>query len=425
MNAGTRVRKVRLQKGLTQSELAGENYSAAYVSIIESGKRVPSERVLKSFARTLGVTYEELATGRPPDAEAGLEEEMVSARRTLSSGDADAAATAFRRVARRAAQYDLEALRARATLGEAFCHEVGGDVKQALAVYEELQEFVPEELLAVRADAVAGRARCLRLLGDVPYSIYVLESYRSHLTRNGLLDPEALSRIHMTLVASYFEAGMSAQASTSADEALKLAPFVSDQEQLADMHINVARVLMQKGQHPAAARSFAKAEELFHKLGLQTEMGRAHLARSFLRKTQERYADARSDLETALAIFEETNNTVNQARTLSELGSLERVEGNTTQAVFLLEKASRMAGKSEPASAAISHRELALCYLELRQPAKAKAQFKKAIDLLERTGDKHELAATYRAYGDSLVAARDYKTACTAFRSAAVALEAA
>jgi tetratricopeptide (TPR) repeat protein len=425
VTAGTRIRKARVQRGLTQAELAGDEYSAAYVSIIESGKREPSERVLKAFAKTLGITYEELATGRRPDAEATLEEELAVARRELSSGHHQDAIAAFRRIGRRAAQYELDALRDKAAVAEAFAHEAEGNIAGALTMYEELQETLPDHRPAIKADAVAGRARCVRMLGDVPYSIYVLESYLAHLHRLRLLEPVALIRIHVSLVGAYFDGGMANKAAEAADAALQLSPRIADAERLAGMHINIARVLMEKGEFEAAADSFASAESLYKELGFDAEIGRAHLARSFLMKQQARYTEARADLEQALAIFERTRNEVNQVRAMSELGGLERLLGRPDEAVFTLERAARMAGKKNPTSAAVSYRELALCHVELGQPVKAKTSFNKAIGLLEGSGDKYELAITYRTWGDALRDAKDYQKACDAYRSAAVALEAA
>jgi tetratricopeptide (TPR) repeat protein len=425
LSAGTRVKRARLKKGLTQSELAGDEYSAAYVSIIESGKREPSERVLKAFARTLGMTYEELATGRPPDAEALLGEEMMSARRSLSKGETAEALKSFRRIGKRAGSYGLDRLRDSAAVAEAYCHEVAGKFDAALPMYEDLLGSIPEAHIVAKSDAVAGRARCVRVLGDVPYSTHILESHLSHLRRSGLEDPDALARIYMTLVASYFEAGLLKQAGATAEKALQLAPRVTDLERVAGMHVNVARVLLHRGDYDAAARSFSSAEEAYAELGLPNEQGVAFLSRAFLRKAQQRYDDARNDLDHALRVFEETGNEVNKARTLSELGGLERLMGHADQAVFILERAARMAVKNEPGSAAVSYRELALCHLELGEPAKVKSSFKKAIELLETSGDNYELAITYRAWGDALRDDKDYQKACDAYRSAAVALEAA
>jgi tetratricopeptide (TPR) repeat protein len=191
------------------------------------------------------------------------------------------------------------------------------------------------------------------------------------------------------------------------------------------MHINLARVLLERGNYAEAAKAFDVAEDLFRRAGLQVEIGRAHLARAFLMKRQERHKEAISDLEEALRIFEDTGNETNHVRALSELGGLQRVMGRHDQAVFTLERAARMASKNQPASAAISYRELALCYVELGQPAKVRSSFKKAIQLLEASGDKYELAVTYRAWGDALREEKDYQKACDAYRSAAIALEAA
>jgi tetratricopeptide (TPR) repeat protein len=425
LNAGTRVRKARLQRGLTQSELAGDDYSAAYVSIIESGKREPSERVLKAFAKTLGMTYEELASGRPPHAEATLEEELLAIRQALSSGDLSEATGNCRRVARRAAAYGLTRVHDKAAVLEAFSLELGGDFSGALALYERLQETIRDEHLAIKADAVAGRARCLRMLGDTPYSTYVAESYLSHIRRSGLTDPDSLIRIYMTLVASYFEGGMVQQASAVADEALKLSAKARDAERVAGMHINVARVLMEQGNYREAAESFSTAEKLYGELAYAAELGVTFLARAFLMNKQEQYAEARSDLDSALRIFEATGNEVNQARAMSELGATQRIEGSPEEAIFTLQRAVRLADKRAPATAAISHRELALCHAGLGDGTKMRSHFKKAIDLLEGSGESYELAVTYRALGDALREEKDYQEACDAYRSAAVALEAA
>jgi tetratricopeptide (TPR) repeat protein len=425
LNAGTRVRKARLRQGLTQSELAGEEYSAAYVSIIESGKREPSERVLKAFARTLGVTYEELATGRPPDAEAELEVELLAARRKLFAGEGQEAVSSYRRIGRRADQYELDEIAERASLGEAFCMEHAGRYEDAVEAYDRLQSRIPDEHTEAKADAVAGRARCISMLGDVPYATHVLEGFRSHLERSGLVDPDALLRIHISLVALYYQRGLIKRAGLAAETALSLSARSGDPEKVAGMHINVARVFMKNQKYGAAARSFRAAEKIYRDLGFEAELGMTHLARAFLMKEQERFADARLDLDRALEIFEGIGDGVNQARCLRQLAVLDRLENKVDQAIFLLQRSTRVASKQPAVATAITNRELGLCYAAKKESNRARSSFKKAIDLLEKSGDTSELAATYRALGDSLRQEKDYQKACEAYRSAAVVLEAA
>jgi transcriptional regulator with XRE-family HTH domain len=59
---GDRVRELRLRLGMTQAELAGDRYSAAYVSTIETGRRKASRAVLEYLAPRLGVDVPDLAT---------------------------------------------------------------------------------------------------------------------------------------------------------------------------------------------------------------------------------------------------------------------------------------------------------------------------------------------------------------------------
>ncbi len=57
---GKNLRRLRSERGLTQTALAGDAFSAAYVSTIEAGKRVPSRKALAYFADRLRVGPEEL-----------------------------------------------------------------------------------------------------------------------------------------------------------------------------------------------------------------------------------------------------------------------------------------------------------------------------------------------------------------------------
>ena len=60
---GQRLRRVRLQRGLSQRELSGPGVSYAYISRIEAGTRQPSVKALRVLARKLGLSPEYLETG--------------------------------------------------------------------------------------------------------------------------------------------------------------------------------------------------------------------------------------------------------------------------------------------------------------------------------------------------------------------------
>lgn len=84
---GTRVRELRQAKGLTQEALAGDGISAGYVSLIESGKRTPSDEVARRLAKRLGVPVERLLEGKPTPASDQARLEMNFARMALANGN--------------------------------------------------------------------------------------------------------------------------------------------------------------------------------------------------------------------------------------------------------------------------------------------------------------------------------------------------
>lgn len=91
---GRRVQQLCNEHGLTQRRLAEPAYTPAYISTLEAGRVRPSEAAVRHIAERLGVTYEELMTGRPARLATALRLELVEAQRTLATGAAEDSAAA-------------------------------------------------------------------------------------------------------------------------------------------------------------------------------------------------------------------------------------------------------------------------------------------------------------------------------------------
>ena len=57
---GERLRQLRRAAGLSQTQLAGEDLSPSYVSLLETGKRQPSPDVVQTLALRLGCSADVL-----------------------------------------------------------------------------------------------------------------------------------------------------------------------------------------------------------------------------------------------------------------------------------------------------------------------------------------------------------------------------
>ncbi|MFK0288959.1 helix-turn-helix domain-containing protein [Streptomyces sp. NPDC090442] len=88
---GKRVREVRRAQGLSQGDLAGDDLSPSYVSLVENGRRIPGAKIARSIAERLGTTVDALSTtDRPADRLAqrlGLVGQLVAARASQLAGD--------------------------------------------------------------------------------------------------------------------------------------------------------------------------------------------------------------------------------------------------------------------------------------------------------------------------------------------------
>lgn len=73
---GTRVRELRQERGWSQARLGGEEYTASYISYIESGRRAPSPDAAMFLADALGVDPVTLGFGEAADV--GTELDIVS-----------------------------------------------------------------------------------------------------------------------------------------------------------------------------------------------------------------------------------------------------------------------------------------------------------------------------------------------------------
>lgn len=151
---GRRVQRLRGERGLTQRQLAQPDYTPAYVSTLEAGKVRPSETALRFLAGRLGISFEELATGRPAGLATALRLALTDAQNTLATGTAREAAGHFGRLLAEAERLDLTDERAEALLGLGECALESGALTEAAG------HFGAAELLLSGSRCRGGRGPC-------------------------------------------------------------------------------------------------------------------------------------------------------------------------------------------------------------------------------------------------------------------------
>lgn len=110
-SVGQRIKRLRLERDLSQRDLSEPGISYAYISRLEAEARTPSVKALRKIARKLGVTVEHLERGEPTPTELGVSDAGVDFA-TLTNEELKAIRTAAaegaRDAARRAAEQVIE-----------------------------------------------------------------------------------------------------------------------------------------------------------------------------------------------------------------------------------------------------------------------------------------------------------------------------
>lgn len=100
---GRRLHAAREAAGISQRELAFPGCSAAYISRIERGERIPSLQVMRELARRIGISEAVLAYGHER-IDARVSDAVTAVEAAEAGGDRAELAKAYRALSRAAAR---------------------------------------------------------------------------------------------------------------------------------------------------------------------------------------------------------------------------------------------------------------------------------------------------------------------------------
>ena len=294
---GARIREARHRAGLTQQQLAGDRYTKAYVSALETGIARPSMVALSYLSERLGFAPSHFLDEQTP-AWTRLEVDMQ-----LASGDWQAAADGYERLIQIQAddQSRAEVLRGRA---------------EALARLDRGREAVTAAAEAVRIFSQLGRSTDEALARYwLAYGLYLSDAEadaRSMLTgllervRNGLqVDPDFEMRLLMALAAIESRSGNYTQSLTHLEAARGMADDLDDRRR-ASFLFNLAITYRETGDMEAAIRTGTQALALLRAAGaafesaqIENDLAMAYLGTGNVAKARELADEARAEFEKA------------------------------------------------------------------------------------------------------------------------------
>lgn len=198
---GQRLRALRVERGLSQADLAGDLVSPSYVSLIESGRRSPEREVLDGLARRLGCSPLYLESGVAPEEINEQRLRLQFATIARANGELDQARELFAELA----HAGTGEIRAQARWGLAQTLEALGHLDAALAELDTLTEAsrAGEPGAPGLLPVMITKCRVYREAGDFARSIDVGEAALAEIGALGLDGTEDSITLASALAGSY------------------------------------------------------------------------------------------------------------------------------------------------------------------------------------------------------------------------------
>lgn len=420
---GRRVRKQRLQRELSQSELAARvGVSGSYLSLIESGHRPATPGLLERLAAELGCSTQYLESGRGGPADSDVELDLRFAEVALRAGDAPTALERFERVAALAQERSLRDLELEACWGRARAQETIGSMESAIEGYERLarEPVLPGSLQ--RAVILTALCRGHRECGDLASAVAVGEAAIDDLADSEAQDPvdEAVIALASTLVGCYYERGDLSRGQRLALETLARADANGSPSARASALWNAGLISEARGDLRTARLHIERALALYSETdnARATALLRVAAAWMMLRGDEPSLPEAEAHLSRALTELPVVGTVLDTAYAETELARCRLLQGDWKAALTMAEAVTaRLAGTGPRLEAARARLLAGDAQTVGGDSDAAIANYERAAEALRSSGASRQAASAWRELAESLARVGRWEDAVAAYRA--------
>ena len=275
-SVGERLRRLRLERGLSQRDLSAPGVSYAYISRIEAGARRPSVKALRVLAKKLGVTPGYLETGSHID-EAETREMRLAEIELRLRLDGDVDVVELEGLLADATTHADTAATAHAQIALGMSAASRGDHGAAMAY---LEAAIGSELVtaASRPDVVLTLGHTYATAGMPGRAVELFEHGLRELAE---LAPEDLAtRVRFSTYLSYAltDLGELQRAKSVVTEVIASSDDVTDPYTRVRLLWSLGRIALEQSRPQLALENFRRAVALLEATEDTLHLARAHIA---------------------------------------------------------------------------------------------------------------------------------------------------
>jgi tetratricopeptide (TPR) repeat protein len=424
---GDRVRQLRVTKGLTQTELAGERFSKEYVSQIERGKTRPTGETVGWLAVRLGVDQNFLESGVSSSERQRVESVIARAEAALESNKFEDALTELAEIGSALPELAVPELELRAVQAHAWGLMYRGDVREAIERLNGARRLVegPSFSDLDRAEVLFRLGVCRYKLSSIATAAALLTEALELVERSGLPCDRLRSNVLGWRSRCYRRQRDWEAAREDVERALELAEGLNDRRSIAN-HYFQASLIAERTGHWVLARSYAeRAKAQYEELADQANVGKLLNEIGALNFQLGKPEDAVRYLKDAFTVLIDVGEDTDAARVVSSLAQVHLRTGEAKVAEEQARHALRLLEGRVDHLDEIGNAQLVLgrSLLEQDRLAEAEEFFAGALKSFEQLSSVSHRAAVWIAQGDLAVRRGDDREAAHLYRRAAEALQ--
>jgi transcriptional regulator with XRE-family HTH domain len=396
---GQRLKRLRLERGFSQRELAAPGVSYAYISRIEAGTRQPSVKALRKLAGKLGVTADYLETGSDLDVAATRELRLTDLELAVRLGESEGAQLGLEELAAEAAAAGDRRTLLRANVALAALAQDRGAYGQAATLLETAlrgEAFDPFTLV----DIYSQLARAYAASGRTSAAVELFERCLDEVS--GGADPALEARYATALSYALSDIGDIARAEAVVRRALERSAEIEDPYMRVRLYWSMARLAHHEGRSTTALENVRKAIAL-----LRLTDDTLHLARANLLAAN--ISLSRDDAEAAASYLDQAEQLFGSSPAVEDLFELRvrrarvaTLRGQAETAVGLAREAVQLAGGDSPIDEGLASSALGEALALSGEPKAADEAFRRGVGLLEEQGHWRDATNACRAWARML-----------------------
>jgi transcriptional regulator with XRE-family HTH domain len=393
-SVGARLKRLRLQRGLSQRDLSSPGVSYAYISRIEAGARTPSVKALRKLSQKLGVSVEYLETGRDIRDVDERELKLTDAELELRLAEHPwAAEQKLRDLLVEATNVGDHASASRARIALGLAAAQRGNHLDAV---EQLEAALQDHHVSphTKPNVYATLAQSYSSLGAPDRAVRLLEECLQELGEIAAEDTGAYIRFSTYLSYALSDAGEYDRASEVVKSAIAKADDVADPYARVRLLWSLARIAGLEGRSTEALDYIRRAISLLEATEHTVQLGRAYLLSAGIEATESHVDATRDQLRLAKKLLGPSAEPLDLAMLKIGRSRLAAIEGNADRAVETardaLTQLGDFYGDAQGAAVAALARGLAL----KGDDVGAVDAYRRAVDLLTVHGRRVEAGQT-------------------------------